>query len=182
VGAPSDPDPIQLVRGVRQTRRFTPDPVSEGALGKLLQIARWTGSSKNTQPWHFIVVTDRELLRRIGQLRAPIGWVENAPLGIAIVLDGARPTTETYDEGRVSERLLIAAHSLGLGAGVAWYGDPSQEAEAKGLLGIPSERVAHSMVVVGHPLGTSEARPGRAAGRRPLSEIVSYGRWGGKKA
>jgi nitroreductase len=182
VRTPDDPDPIRLIRGVRQSRRFAPDPVSEDALGKLLQIARWTGSSKNTQPWHFIVVTDKELLGRIGQLRAPIGWVEHAPLGIAIVLDGARPTTETYDEGRVSERLLIAAHSLGLGGGVAWYGDASQEAEAKRILGIPVERVAHSMVVIGHPVGPSEGRPGRAAGRRPLSEIVSYGRWGGKKA
>lgn len=182
VTKPDARDPVELVRTVRQIRRFSPEPVPDGALRKFLQVARWTGSSKNTQPWHFIVVTDKELLRRIGRIRAPIAWVEGAPLGIAIVLDGARPTTETYDEGRVSERLLIAAHSLGLGGGVAWYGDASQEAEAKRILGIPEDRIAHSMVLIGHPVSRTDPRPGRAAaGRKPLSEVVSYGRWGEKR-
>lgn len=172
-------DAIELVRTVRQSRKFTPDPVSEDALRRLLQVARWTGSSKNTQPWHFIVVRDPAVLKRIAAIRQAIGWVEGAPLGIAIVLDGARPTTETYDEGRVTERILIAAHSLGLGGGVAWYGDESQEAEAKRILGIPAERMAHSMVIVGHPV-PREPRLGKDA-RRAMSDLVSYERWGQAK-
>ncbi len=116
----------------------------------LLKVAQWTGSSRNTQPWHFVVVSDKERLRKISQLRTPINWLAAAPLGIAIVLDGA-DVSEAYDEGRVTERILIAAHSLGYGAGVAWFGDDTQQAEAKRILGIPAERTARSIVMIGRP-------------------------------
>src|SRR5918997_3755491 len=162
---------------VRQARQYRPDPVPDDVVAELLEIARWTGSSRNTQPWHFVVVTDKEQLRRIGQLRTPINWVAEAPLGIAIVLDGANAAGEAYDEGRVTERLLIAARSLGLGGGVAWYGDADQQAEGKRILGIPAERTARSLVIVGYPTSIKDPRPNAAAGgRKELSEIVSYDR------
>ena len=167
------------LRRVRQARQYRPDPVPDDVLKELLQIARWTGSSRNTQPWHFIAITDKDQLRKISQLRTPINWVAGAPLAIAIVLDGANPTGEAYDEGRVTERLLIGAHLLGIGGGIAWFGDEAQEAEAKRILGIPAERAARSVVVLGYPTTTKDPRPNPAqGGRKPLSEIVSYDRMG----
>jgi nitroreductase len=167
------------IRTVRQARQYWPDPVPDDVLNELLEIARWTGSSRNTQPWRFIVITDKEQLRKISQLRTPINWVAGAPMAMAIVLDGDNDRTETYDEGRVTERLLIAARVLGLGGGVAWFGDDSQEAQAKQILSIPAELTARSVVVLGYPTTTKDPRPNRAAGgRKPLSEIVSYDRLG----
>jgi len=166
------------MRSVRQIRQYSPEQVPDAVVKQLLRVAQWTGSSRNTQPWHFIVVTDREQLRKISQLRAPINWLAAAPLGIAIVLDGEREVSEAYDEGRVSERILIAAHDLGYGAGVAWYGDDAQEAEAKRILGIPAERTARSIVLIGRPVSAKDPRPNpRRGGRKPLSEIVSYERY-----
>jgi nitroreductase len=174
---------IEVLRNVWQIRQYGPDPVPEEVLAELLEIARWTGSSRNTQPWHFIVVTDKEQLRQISQIRPPIGWVAGAPLAIAIVLDGASATSEAFDEGRVTERLLIGARLLGLGGGTAWFGDESQQAEGKRILGIPPERTARSVVVLGYPTSTKDPRPGAAAGgRKPLSELVSYNRLGAAKA
>ncbi len=167
------------LRKVRQIRQYRPEPVPDDVVAELLEIARWTGSSRNSQPWHFIVVTDKEQLRRISQLRPPIAWVAEAPLAIAIVLEGASDTAEAYDEGRVTERLLIGARLLGLGGGTAWFGDASQQQQAKEILGIPAERTARSVVALGYPTSTKDPRPGAAAGgRKPLSEIVSYGRLG----
>src|SRR5207248_10301747 len=97
----SSPDVAGLLRTVRQARQYRPDPVPADVLAELLDVARWTGSARNSQPWHFVVVEDRERLRQISQLRTPINWVAEAPLGIAIVLDSASPGTEGYDEGRV---------------------------------------------------------------------------------
>jgi len=166
------------MRSVRQIRQYSPEQVPDAVVKQLLRVAQWTGSSRNTQPWHFIVVTDREQLRKISQLRAPINWLAAAPLGIAIVLDGEREMSEAYDEGRVSERILIAAHDLGYGAGVAWYGDDAQEADAKRILGIPAERTARSIVLIGRPVSAKDPRPNpRRGGRKPLSEIVSYERY-----
>src|SRR5688572_33274706 len=144
-------DVVELVRTVRQARQYSDKPVSDEVIAELLEVARWTGSSRNTQPWHFVVVTDKETLRKVSELRPPINWVAGAPLGIAIVLDGANPMSEAYDEGRVTERLLIAARSRGLGGGVAWFGDAAQQAEAKQILGVPAERTARSVVLIGYP-------------------------------
>ena len=172
----------ELIRTVRQARQYAPDPVPDDVVDTLLEVARWTGSSRNSQPWHFIVITDKEQLRRISQLRTPINWVADAPLGIAIVLDGENATSAAYDEGRVTERILIAARSLGLGGGVAWYGDAEQQAEGKRILGIPPERTARSVVIVGSATSIKDPRPNaRAGGRKELSEIVSYDRWGRSK-
>ena len=171
----------ETLRTVRQIRQYAPDPVPDDILQQLLQVARWTGSSKNTQPWHFIVVRDPDALRRISVLRPNINWLAGAPLAIAIVLDGAG-SSQAYDEGRVTERLLISAHMLGYGGGTAWFGDDSQQAEAKRVLGIPAERTARSLVAIGRPISVKDPRPGAAAGgRKPLSEIVSYERWGDPK-
>ena len=179
---PDSPVVTELIRTVRQARQYAPDPVPDDVVDTLLEVARWTGSSRNSQPWHFIVITDKEQLRGISQLRTPINWVAEAPLGIAIVLDGANAAGEAYDEGRVTERILIAARSLGLGGGVAWYGDAAQQAEGKRILGIPAERTARSVVIIGYPTSIKDPRPNAAAGgRKELPEIVSSNRWGQSK-
>ena len=179
---PNPREVVELVRTVRQARQYRPDPVPDDVLQELLEVARWTGSSRNTQPWAFVVVRDKEQLRKISQIRTPINWAAEAPLGIAIVLDGANPLSEAYDEGRVTERILIAARARGLGGGVAWYGDESQQAEGKRILGIPAERTARSVVIIGYPVSTKDPRPNRAQpGRKPLDELVSYDRWGTAK-
>ncbi len=177
----SNPDEVtRALRGVRQARQYTSEPVTDDIITELLEIARWTGSSRNTQPWHFIAITDKEILRQISQLRTPINWVAEAPLGIAIVLDGDAALSEAYDEGRVTERLMIGAHVLGLNAGVAWYGDEALQSEAKRLLHIPAERTARSLVAIGHATTTVDPRPNPAqGGRRPFDEVTSYNRMGG---
>ncbi len=170
---------IERMRTVRQARQYTDEKIPEDVVKQVLRVAQWTGSSRNSQPWHFVVVTDKDQLRKISQLRAPINWLASAPLGIAIVLDGGgNPMSEAYDEGRVTERILIGAHTLGYGGGVAWFGDDTHQAEAKRVLGIPAERTARSIVMIGRPVSTEDPRPNRAAGgRKALSEIVSYERY-----
>ena len=123
---------VEELRQVRQARLYHPKPVPEDVIHQLLEIARWTGSSRNTQPWHFVVVTDKEQLRQISTLRTPITWVADAPLAIAVVLNGENETAEAYDEGRVTERLLFGARALGLGGGIAWVGDEAGQAAREG--------------------------------------------------
>ncbi len=171
---------VRELRKVRQSRQFTTEPVSEADLQELLEVARWTGSSQNTQPWHFIAVTDSDDLVAIGNSRSAIAWVGESRLAIAIVLNGANETSEAYDEGRVTERLLIAARYLGLGAGTAWIGEPAAQAAVKERLGIPAERTLRSVVVVGHPqTGVTHKLGRKTAGRRPIDEVSSRGRFAG---
>ena len=166
---------VRAFRDVRQIRQYRPDPVPPSVIQELLEAARWTGSSRNTQPWHFIVLSDPEQRRKISEVRAAINWVAGAPLAIAIVLNGNGEISEAYDEGRVTERLLDAASFLGIGGGTAWFGDAAQQADAKRILGVPDDRTARSVVALGYPVTARDPRPNPAAGgRKPIDQIVSY--------
>ncbi|MDZ4730140.1 MAG: nitroreductase family protein [Xanthomonadales bacterium] len=168
-------DIIEAMKKVRQTRIYQDKPVSKADLDTLLEVAQWTGSARNTQPWHFIVVEDKQTLGKLAALRSNIDWVANVPVVIALVFDGESTVLESFDEGRIYERLAIGAKLLGLGAGTAWFLGDEEEAAAKQLLGVPTERVMHSLVAVGYVDADANQLPGRNyVGRKPLDEIVSY--------
>jgi nitroreductase len=173
---------LRPIRRVSQIRQYKDEPVPEDVVRQLLELARWTGSSANSQPWHFIVVRDRDSLRKIAGLRPNINWAASAPVGIAIVLAGANPVNEAYDEGRVTERLLTGATMLGYGGGVAWFGEAAHQEQAKRILAIPETRTARQIVMIGRPKSTADPRPtGPPRGRKPLAELVSFDRFGAPK-
>lgn len=169
----SNTDALETMRKVRQVRQYLPGDVSDEQLHTLLEIARWTGSSRNTQPWRFIVIRDKAMLKQLGDLRENITWVADAALAIGLVSPGENPPHEAYDEGRVTERLMIGASMLGLGAGTAWFGEPERETKAKALLNVPEGKTLRSVVAIG-PFETSkDPRPaGPKPGRLPLEELV----------
>src|SRR2546430_3442772 len=78
---------LEPIRRVSQIRQYSAEPVPDDVVEQLLELARWTGSAKNSQPWRLIVVRDKERLGKIAALRPPIGWLARAPIGIPIVLD-----------------------------------------------------------------------------------------------
>lgn len=171
----SNTDAIEAVRKVRQVRQFLDGDVTDEQLDTLLEIARWTGSSRNTQPWRFIVVRDKEMLKQLGDLRENITWVADASLAIGLVSPGENISHEAYDEGRVTERIMIAASMLGLGAGTAWFGEPEREAKAKHLLNVPEGNTLRSVVAIGPYETSKDPRPtGPKPGRKPLDELVHY--------
>lgn len=171
----SNQEALEVMRKVRQVRQYTEGDVTDEQLNTLLEIARWTGSSRNTQPWRFIVVRDKEVLKQLGDLRENITWVADAALAIGLVSPGENPPHEAYDEGRVTERIMIAASMMDLGAGTAWFGEPEREAKAKALLNVPEGKTLRSVVAVG-PFETSkDPRPtGPKPGRKSLEELVHY--------
>jgi nitroreductase len=162
---------LRDLRGLRQTRRFTEDPVSDDDLARILEVARWTGSAGNSQPWEFIIVRDREKLERLSVIGPSARFIGEAPVVIAIVLAGANPRSEAYDEGRVSQQIMLAGQALGLGSGTAWWGSEEFAVQAKEILGVPPEKMLLSCVALGYPQAVQrKAQVG--SGRRPLAELV----------
>lgn len=175
-------DALEAIRSVRQVRQYEPGNVTDDDLHQILEIARWSGSSRNVQPWRFIVIDDKETLSRLSQLRENITWVADGALGVALVFPGDNDMHEAYDEGRVSERIMIAAKMLGLGAGTAWFGEPERVAKAKTILGVPEDHELRSMMVIGPYTTSKDPRAtGPKPGRKPLDELVSYGKLGRKR-
>ncbi len=163
----------------RQVREFTPEPPTDAELEALTEVARWTGSSRNSQPWRFIVIRDPATIKAIHDAGVPqTRSLLTAPAAIAIVLGGDDGDVENaFDEGRAAERILIAAGLLGLAAGIAWI-NPVARAEAGRILGLPADRFARAIVPVGHATEAAR-RPKSAPGaaRLPRTETVFSERW-----
>jgi nitroreductase len=172
------PEQVQFIRKLRQHRQFTDQPVPDDVLQDLLEVARWTGSSKNTQPWELVVVRDRQLIDQIAEYGAFSGFLRNAPVVIVIVLNGKSPRSESYDEGRLTERVMLAAKAYGLGSGTGWWGDAEAARKTKEALGIPQEKDVISGIALGYPPAPQPGPAGVTPGRKPLAEIVHYDRYG----
>jgi nitroreductase len=172
---------IEFMRTLRTVRRFTDRPVPDAAVDDLLSVARWSGSAKNLQPWVFVVVRDREMLRRLAALDRSVGHLAGAALGIVLVMNGDPDQTqqETFDEGMLSQRLQLAAHAHGLGSSIGWFHGERRE-EAKAILGIPPERFVRTVLSIGYEdVGAEGARSHPAQARKPLTELVHHERFGG---
>jgi nitroreductase len=170
-------DALKPLIRTRQYRQFTDEPVSDADLTALAEVARWSGSSRNSQPWRFIISREIDLIRHIAEIGFPqTRSLRTAMAILAITLpdDRDHAVSYAYDEGRVSERLLIGASMLGLGAGVAWV-TTAVRAETCQLLGVESGRFVRTIVAIGHPSDKGRApksAPGEA--RLPLDEVVVW--------
>jgi nitroreductase len=171
----SPADVLRPLRQVRQYRDFTGVPPTDQELNAILDVARWSGSSTNSQPWRFIVVRDLELIRRVAEAGAPqtrSSRTATAVIAIALPDDQNRIVSHAYDDGRVAERILIAASMLGLGAGIGWVPVAVRQQIGE-WLGVPDGFFVRTIMAVGHPSQAArqlKAAPGQA--RKPRGEVV----------
>jgi nitroreductase len=117
-------------------------------LRDVLEVARWTGSSKNSQPWELIVVRDRATLAALAAL-APNGeHLRGATLAVVLV---TRSAQAAFDAGRPAERLMLAAWAHGVGSCPASVFGRDNPRQAKQLLGVPPERLLPTVIGLGYP-------------------------------
>src|SRR4029453_17610464 len=88
---------IEFLRGLRAVRELRSDPLPEPVLLDILEVARWSGSAGNRQPWEFVLVRDRDLLRRLSTIDgANAGHLAQAAAGLAIVIRPEVPDLDAY--------------------------------------------------------------------------------------
>lgn len=173
-------DRARPLRRVRQFREFTSEPVRPDELQAITDVARWSGSSRNSQPWRFIAITSSDTIARIAAAGLPqTRALPTAQAAIAIAMPDEAGTkiSHAYDEGRAAERMLIAASLLGLGAGIAWI-RRDVRAEVREILHLPAEWLIRTVMAIGHP-SDAALRPKSAPGhaRLPHDEVVFPERW-----
>ena len=177
---------IRFICSLRTLRRYRDEPVPEAALRDILEAGRWCGSAVNRQPWQFVVVRDPATRAHLASLNPYAEFFADAPLCIAVVMDG-EGTGLSFDAGRVTQNLLLAAHALGIGSCNSWYRTEEAQQAAKALLAVPDGHSVGSVVALGYPapgdhmesLTGPPRRPlAPMLGRKPLSELVHYERFG----
>jgi len=169
----SDEASLKFLRGLRAVREFTPEPVEDAALNEILEVGRWTSTGGNRQPTEVVVVRDRSVLQKFAEWGAKPGGASAVSLLLVSASDQA-----VLDEGRMAERLALAARACGLGSVIATLKNEGP-AEAKKLLGIPEERRAVVIVALGHT--DREARKSLpkqgVAARKPITEFAHWDRF-----
>jgi nitroreductase len=180
-------DPAQrtaFLRSMRAVRRFASQPIAEPVLLDILEVARWTGSSKNTQPWHLIVVRERATLEVLAKCGPYAGHIAGAQVAIALIMENGN---QRFDEGRLAQNLMLAAWAHRIGSCIGSLYPEANTRRAKDVLGVPASKWLHTAISLGYPaderaLRLSASRGSLAdvpIGRMDLSALVSWEHFAG---
>jgi nitroreductase len=163
-------DVFEALRTLLAVRSYQDRPVPDDVVRRIVEAGRLTGSGMNGQPWHFIVVRDRDMLRRLGALASSGRYVAQAPLAIVVAIDRSR--FGVSDASRAIQSMLLAAWADGVGSNWVGFGGLDQ---TKALLDIPANLDVLAILPFGYP-----ARPvGRGKKqRKPLREVAHLERYG----
>ena len=173
-------DVERALRKLRTVRRFRPDPIPDADVHAILEAGRRTGSSKNLQRWHFIVVRDRDRLAALARVGPFAGHLAGGALAIALVTpDPAAadsPLSVTWDSGRAAQNMMLVALARGIGSVPATVYDHDS---CRQILGYPADQHCEYLLDFGYPAAADALdRPLRAGGRHVLEDLVYYERWG----
>lgn len=163
------------IRSRRNVRAYTDQPIPAGDLDRILEAGRRSPSSRNTQPWDFVVVTERDRLSELATVWRGAGHIAGSAATIALIAPTAEGegTRVEYDLGQVTASIMLTAADLGIGSGHSSVGDQDR---ARRLLGFPADHRCAFLIALGYPVDrpiTLVRRPDR----KPFDEVVHRERW-----
>lgn len=139
----------------RSIRKYTTKPVPDQLVKEVLEAAMSAPSAGNEQPWHFIVITDRQILDEIPKYHPYSHMVREAPVAILVCCDLQLDKHDGFwvqDCAAATENLLVAVQAQGLGG--VWLGVYPREQRITGLrklLAIPEHVIPFSLIPIGYP-------------------------------
>lgn len=171
---------LDIIRQRQSVRKYLPRVVEEAKIDNMLEAARLAPSSTNSQPWHFVVVKDRDLIKRIANsvvmgVAVINKWMEEAPV---VIVGCVRPTlvqrivslfgryNHVIDLSIAMEHMVLVAQEEGLGTcWVGWF----DERKVRQILKVPFGSKIVAMLTLGYaaPDGTHPTT------RKPIQEIYS---------
>lgn len=164
---------IGLKRAVRQ---FDPRPLPDEIVHQIINAGRRAQSAKNTQPWQFIAIQDKNILRQLSKLGTYAGHLAGAALGVAILTpDPNQRWSIMFDAGQAAAYMQLAAWELGIGSCLATIYEPDK---ARQLLSFPDDLFLNVAVSFGYPADPGVlTRAGKPGGRRALDELLHHDQW-----
>ena len=164
-------DVFEAVRTVLAVRSYQNKPVPADVVKRIVEAGWLTGSSRNGQPWRFIVVRDRATLDKLAAASPTGPYISQAPMAIAVAVEKAS-RFGVSDGSRAIQSMMLTAWSEGVGSNWVGFAGMSQ---AKSLLGVPDEFDLLALVPFGYP-----ATPGGRGRkkRKPFAEVAYEGRLG----
>jgi len=155
----------EAIRTVLAVREFQDKEVPNDVVHEIVESARLTASSKNGQPWHFIVIQNRDSLIRLGTLVTSGTYNAQAAFSIVVAIEKAS-LYGLSDASRAIQSMVLTAWSKGIGSNwTGWVG----MTEVASFLGIPDEFDVIAAVPFGYPVQVLTSGKKR---RKDQSEII----------
>jgi nitroreductase len=164
-------DTFQCIRTRRTTRAFLSTEVPQQTIRHILEAGRLTPSARNLQPWHFVAIQDKGMLKQLGALCTSGRFIEQASCAVAVVTDPANNWHE-IDGARAVQSMELAGWNEGVGT--CWIGSMNRD-RIKELLGIPESLHLLTILPFGYPV--QAGAPRRRTKKRP-AEVCHWGRFG----
>lgn len=167
-------DTFESIRTRRTTRTFSPKSIPEAAIRKIVEAGRLAPSARNLQPWHFVVIQEKDMLKLLAPLCTTGRFIEHTSCAVVVVTD---PTNSWHeiDGARAVQNMELAGWNEGVGT--CWIGSMNRE-RIKDLLGIPQHLHLLTILPFGYP--TEPNAPRRKNKKRP-EEVVHWGRFGQRR-
>lgn len=162
---------FEAVRTVLAVRSYQDRPAPAEVIDRVVEAARLTASSQNRQPWHFVVVEERDALRELGTLCTSGPYIADAAFAVVVGVN-AEARSGVADAARAIQSMVLTAWEDGIGSN--WVGVANPEG-VKALLGAPDEVNLVAVLPFGYPqqqLGLGKKD------RKPLGEVAHRGRFG----
>ena len=164
------------IRTKRAVRQFQDKPLPDEAVQAILNAGRRSQSSKNNQPWQFIAIREKGLLKALSATGTYAGHLAGAALAVAILVPDPDERFQTlFDAGQAAAYMQLAAWELGVGSCLATLYEPEQ---VRAVLGFPEEWHVRIALSFGYPADpTALNRPLTGKGREAIGELVHWEGW-----
>ena len=156
---------FEAIQKRRSIRSYTGDLVPKEDLERIVDAGRLAPSGNNKQPWHFIVVTDKNMIQK---LSITAEWSAKAGAMIAVAMEAASKYW-VEDGSAAVENMLLAAAALGYGT--CWLEGNAlpHEESIKAWLNIPEDLKLLTLIPVGVPVAWPENKA-----KKPLEEVLHW--------
>jgi nitroreductase len=162
---------FETVRTVLAVREFQPKPIPEEVLRRIVEAAHLSASSMNLQPWHFVLVTNRDDLRQLGALVKTGPYIASAGAAVVVAYE-KKSQYGVSDASRAIQSMILTAWADGVGSN--WTGFGGLEG-VREKVGLPDSYDVLAVLPFGYPkreLGKGKKK------RKPIAEVVSAEHFG----
>jgi nitroreductase len=161
---------FEAARTVMSVREYEEKRLLADVARRIVEAAHLTASSSNLQPWHFVLVRERDTLRKIGSLMRSGPYIANAAAAVVVAFEKTS-RFGVSDCSRAIQSMILTA--WGDGVGSTWTGFGPLDAVGN-VCGIPDTYEVLAVVPLGYPtrriLGKKK--------RKPFDQVVSAERFG----
>ena len=168
-------DALKAIMTRRSIRKYTKEVVPDELIKEVLAAGMSAPSARNEQPWHFVVLSDRNIINRIMDFHPYAVMLKETPLAILVCGDLKVTPDEGYvvvDCSAATENILLAAHALNLGA--VWLGiypRPERITGMRKLLTLPEHILPVALIALGYPAETKPCED------RYNDSVIHYNKW-----